>query len=64
MKYLFILQQIDVSQKVKNAPDDQYQIGLAIGSYLPFILMIGLAYFLYYKAKKRNSKDKQNNPNE
>ena len=45
--------QINVEEKVKNAPDTGYEIGLVIGTYLPFILLAALAYFIYYKAKNR-----------
>jgi hypothetical protein len=45
--------QINVEEKIKNAPDTGYEIGLVIGTYLPFILLAALAYFIYYKAKNR-----------
>ncbi len=45
--------QIDVNEKLKNAPDDSYQIGIIIGTYLPVILLLGIAWFVYWRAKKR-----------
>ena len=52
---LFIaLQTANIEEKVKNAPDNSYEIGLVIGSYLPFVFLIILAYLLYYNAKRRN----------
>jgi hypothetical protein len=45
--------QINVEEKIKNAPDNGYEIGIAIGTYLPFILLAALAYFIYYKVKNR-----------
>jgi hypothetical protein len=45
--------QINVEEKIKNAPDNRYEIGISIGTYLPFILLAALAYFIYYKAKNR-----------
>lgn len=55
---LFIPLQVNVIQeKVKNAPDSNYEIGLFIGTYLPFVVLIGLAYLLYYYAKKRKNFD-------
>lgn len=57
MKLFLLIQDLGIEEKVKNAPDSNYQIGLAIGTYLPFVLLIGLAYFLYYKAKKRRNLD-------
>lgn len=53
MKTLLFLQQIDIEEKLKNAPDERYQIGLIIGSFIPFIILVGLAYWMYYAAKKR-----------
>jgi len=47
------LQQVDVEQKLKDAPDKQYAIGVFIGEMLPFVILIALAYFFFYQAKKR-----------
>lgn len=49
--------QVDINKKLKEAPDDAYQIGVVIGTYLPMILLFALAYYLYYRAKKRNKFD-------
>ncbi|MEN8125577.1 MAG: hypothetical protein ABFR32_10645 [Bacteroidota bacterium] len=54
---LIILLQVDIEEKIKNAPDSGYEIGVAIGTYLPFVLLIALAYFFYYQAKKRKDRD-------
>ena len=55
---LFIaLQQISIKDKIATAPDDSYQIGVAIGSYLPFVILIIIAYLMYYKAKKNKPRD-------
>jgi hypothetical protein len=51
--FIALLQKVDIEEKLKNAPDDGYQIGVVIGTYLPFVLLVGLAYFVYYKAKNR-----------
>lgn len=56
MKSLIIaLQQINIGEKIKNDPDGTYQIGVLIGSFVPFIVLAGLAYFLYYRAKKKEN---------
>ena len=57
MKLFLLLQEVDIAEKVKNAPDKGYETGLVIGTYLPFVILIGVAYLLYYKAKKRNNID-------
>ncbi len=50
---ILFLQQINVEQKLKDAPDSQYQIGVLIGSFVPFIVLAVIAYILYYRAKKK-----------
>jgi hypothetical protein len=50
---ILLLQKVDIEEKLKNAPDDGYQIGVVIGTYLPFVVLVGIAYFVYYKAKNR-----------
>ena len=53
MKSLIIaLQQVNIEEKIKNDPDGTYQIGVLIGSFVPFVVLAGLAYYLYYRAKK------------
>ena len=49
------LAQVNIEDKLKFAPDENYQIGVLIGSFVPFIVLVGLAYFLYYRAKKREN---------
>lgn len=51
--YLILLLQVDVEEKMKNAPDGGYEIGLVIGTYIPFVLLVIIAYFMYNKAKNR-----------
>ena len=45
--------QVDVNEKLKNAPDDAYQTGVIIGSLLPFVLLVALAWFIYWRMKNR-----------
>lgn len=42
-----ILQEVDIEQKLKDAPDDSYSIGVFIGSMLPFVILIAIAYLIY-----------------
>ncbi len=51
------LLQVNVEEKLKVAPDNSYQIGVIIGSYLPFVLLVGVAYWMYYRAKKADKKE-------
>ena len=50
------LQQVSIEEKIKNDTDGTYQIGVLIGSFVPFVVLAGLAYFLYYRAKKNENK--------
>ncbi len=52
MIYL-IAQQINIEEKIKNAPNSSYEIGVFIGSFLPVVLLVLLAYFLFHKMKNR-----------
>jgi hypothetical protein len=53
IQLLLIILQPSIEEKLKAAPDGAYQIGVLIGSFIPFIVLVGLAYFLYYSAKKK-----------
>jgi hypothetical protein len=58
MLYLILpLLQVNVEEKLKVAPDNSYQIGVVIGSFLPFVLLVGVAYWMYYRAKKADRKE-------
>lgn len=48
-----LLQDVNIDNKIKNAPDGGYEIGVVIGTYLPFVALVGIAYLVYYKAKNR-----------
>jgi hypothetical protein len=54
MRIISLLQKVDVAEKIKNAPDSGYQIGVIIGSFIPFVILIGIAYWMYNRAKKRD----------
>ena len=44
-----------IKKKMEQAPDKGYEIGVIIGTYLPFVLFIVFAYAVYYFVK--NKKD-------
>ena len=57
MMYLILpLLQANVTEKLKAAPDSSYQTGVLIGSFLPFVLLVGVAYWMYYRAKNTGDK--------
>jgi hypothetical protein len=51
--FILLLQNVDIAKKIKHAPDEGYQIGVLIGSYLPFVILVVLAYWTYNRAKNR-----------
>ncbi|MDP2067703.1 MAG: hypothetical protein Q8K04_01945 [Lutibacter sp.] len=53
LNFILFFLQINIEENIKNAPDKNYEIGVVIGTYLPFVLLAALAYFIYYKAKSR-----------
>ena len=53
MRFLSLLQ-VDIDKKIEDAPNSWYEIGVVIGSYLPFVVLVGIAYAIYhYNRKKR-----------
>lgn len=57
MKLILFIQQADIEKKIQEAPDSAYEIGVVIGSYLPFVVLAGIAYALYYYNKKKRGSD-------
>ena len=55
MIFLPLIQNVNIEEKLKNAPDSGYQTGIIIGTFLPFLFFIALAYWMYFKAKNRNN---------
>ncbi|WP_187269541.1 hypothetical protein [Flagellimonas hymeniacidonis] len=49
----FLAQQPDIEKKMEEAPDSAYEIGVVIGSYLPFVVLLGIAYAIYYYNKRK-----------
>jgi hypothetical protein len=48
-----LLFQVDVNEKIKNAPDSSYEIGVFIGSMLPFLVLVLVAYLIYRYNKNK-----------
>jgi hypothetical protein len=53
MKFLAILQEVDINEKINSAPDASYGVGVFIGSMLPFVVLVALAYFIYRYNKNK-----------
>lgn len=52
-----LLQQVDIEEKMKNAPDKGYEIGVVIGTYLPFVVLVVIAYLMFNRFKNRRDLD-------
>jgi hypothetical protein len=52
-----LLQEVDIDQKLKDAPDSSYGIGVFIGTLLPFIVLVAIAYAIYRYNKNKLNKD-------
>ena len=58
MGVFMVLQDVsEIEKKIEEAPDSAYEIGVAIGTYLPFVVLILVAYLFYYYSKKRKGTD-------
>jgi hypothetical protein len=52
-----LLQEVDIDQKLKDAPDSSYGIGVFIGTLLPFMVLVAIAYAIYRYNKNKLNKD-------
>ncbi len=57
MLFLKLLQDVDVNKKLEEAPDSSYGIGVFIGSILPFLVLVIIAYIIYRHRKNTINKD-------
>ncbi|UYW01180.1 hypothetical protein K5I29_12075 [Flavobacterium agricola] len=58
MKQLVIILQTQVpniEEKIKDAPNNDYTIGVLIGSFLPLVFLCILAYGIYYYNKNKKT---------
>lgn len=54
---IVLLQEININEKLKEAPDSSYGIGVFIGTMLPFVILVVIA-FTIYRYNKNRIKDK------
>ncbi|WP_199757239.1 hypothetical protein [Formosa maritima] len=52
-----LLQEVDINEKIKEAPNDSYEIGVFIGSMLPFVTLVIIAYLLFRYNKNRKNNE-------
>jgi hypothetical protein len=53
MPLTLISQDLNIEEKIKNAPDSSYEVGLFIGSMLPFVILVVIAYLIYRRHKNK-----------
>jgi len=53
MLLLAFLQEVDINKKLEEAPDNAYGIGVFIGTILPFVILVLVAYLIYRHQKQR-----------
>ncbi len=51
--FIRVLQETNIEEKLKEAPNDDYGIGIFIGTMLPFVILVALAYIIYRYNKNR-----------
>lgn len=57
LSIISIFQEVNIEEKLKEAPDDQYGIGIFIGSFIPFLILVIIAYAIYKYNKNKINKD-------
>mgnify|MGYP000928580566 FL=1 len=57
MLLITLIQDINIEDKLKSAPDSNYEIGIFIGSMFPFVILVAIAYMIYRYNKNRINKD-------
>ena len=53
MLFLALIQEVDINKKLEEAPDSGYGIGVFIGTMLPFVVLVLIAYAIYRHNKKK-----------
>jgi len=46
-----------IKEKIAEAPDKSYEIGVFIGTMLPFLVLATIAYLVYRYSKNKINKD-------
>ncbi|WP_248724983.1 hypothetical protein [Seonamhaeicola sp. ML3] len=52
-----LYQQVNIEEKIKNASDKGYEIGVFIGGMLPMVILVLIAYAIYRYNKKRMDRE-------
>lgn len=52
-----LLQEVNIDEKLKEAPDSSYGVGVFIGTLLPFVVLVAMAYAIYRYNKNKLKDD-------
>ena len=55
--FFALLQEINIKEKIQNAPDKGYEIGVFIGAMLPLVVLVLIAYIIYKYNKNKINKE-------
>jgi len=53
MVFISLLQDVNINEKINNAPDSSYEIGVFIGTMLPFVVLVTIAFLIYKYNKNK-----------
>lgn len=59
MTFFSLIQQVNIDDKIKHAPDNGYLVGVLIGGLLPFVFLSALTYWIYYWHTNLKFKEEQ-----
>jgi len=55
LHFIYLQQNLDqITKKIESAPNKAYEIGVAIGAFLPFVILVIIAYLLFKNAKNKD----------
>lgn len=57
MKLITLFYQININEKLKNTPNSDYEIGVFIGTLLPFIILVTIAFLIFKYNKNKIKKN-------
>ncbi len=53
MVLISLLQDVNINEKINDAPDASYKIGVFIGTLLPFVVLVTIAFLIYRYNKNK-----------
>ncbi len=53
MVLISLLQDVNINEKINDAPGASYKIGVFIGTLLPFVVLVTIAFLIYRYNKNK-----------